>query len=214
MRSAATTSSSAAAGADLIDGGDGFDLLYGGAGNDVVEGGNDDDLVSGGDGNDQLSGQAGNDELSGEDGDDQLSGGDGDDILYGSDGDDMLAGGNGQDYLLGGLGLDVMTGGADFDIFDFQSSSEGPDQITDFAGGGDLIRIWESGFGGGLVAGDSISLVSGSDPVASGASGQFLYDTDDGSLYWDADGTGSDSAVLIVTFTSVPALEASDFLVI
>ncbi|HEX9965019.1 MAG TPA: Ig-like domain-containing protein [Allosphingosinicella sp.] len=202
------------AGADLMRGGDGFDQLSGGAGNDVGEGGNDDDLVSGGDGNDNLSGQAGNDELGGDNGDDSLSGGDGDDVLYAGDGDDMLNGGNGQDYLLGSLGLDVMTGGAEADLFDFQSSSEGPDVITDFAGGSDRIRIWESGFGGGLTPGAPVSLVSGSDPVASGASGQFLYDTDDGSLFWDADGTGSGEAVLIATFTNLPSLEASDFFVI
>jgi len=201
-------------GADTINGGDGADYLNGEGGNDVVAGGNDDDFMWGGAGNDQLSGQAGNDIQFGEDGDDVVTGGDGDDSLDGNDGNDTLVGGNGQDYLSGGAGSDTMTGGANADLFDLQSASHGPDVITDFAGGSDKIRIWESGFGGGLSNGGSVSLVSGSNPTATSASGQFLYDTDDGSLFWDADGTGSGDAVLIATFTNVPSLEASDFLVI
>ena len=205
---------SGAAGADSIDGGDGSDYLYGNGGADFIAGGNDDDFLSGGDGNDQLSGQAGNDILFGEAGDDVLTGGDGDDSLDGSAGDDILVGGFGQDYLSGGAGSDVMTGGAGADLFDLKSASDGPDQITDFAGGSDRIRIWESGFGGGLTPGGPVSLVSGANPTATQASGQFLYDTDDGSLFWDADGTGGGNAVLVATFTTVPPLQASDFFVI
>jgi len=50
--------------------------------------------------------------------------------------------------------------------------------------------------------------------VASNASGQFLFDTDDGRLFWDADGTGSGAAVLVATLSNVPPLSASDFVVI
>jgi hypothetical protein len=84
----------------------------------------------------------------------------------------------------------------------------------DFTSGSDTIQISASGFGGGLVAGDSVSLVSGSDPMASSASGQFLFDTDDGNLFWDADGTGSDAAVLVATLSNIPSLTISDFTVI
>ncbi|HET9637740.1 MAG TPA: Ig-like domain-containing protein [Allosphingosinicella sp.] len=201
-------------GADTITGGDGFDYLNGNGGDDIVAGGNDDDFIVGEGGGDQLSGDAGNDILFGQDGNDAILGGDGDDSLDGNDGDDTLGGGSGQDYLSGGAGSDVMTGGADADLFDLQSASDGPDEITDFASGSDKIRIWESGFGGGLSPGNPVSLVSGSAPTATEEFGQFLYDTDDGSLFWDADGTGSGDAVLIATFTSVPALDASDFFVI
>jgi Ca2+-binding RTX toxin-like protein len=202
------------AGADGLLGGDGNDYLNGNGGNDSLEGGSGEDTLSGGDGNDQLSGQVGGDILFGEDGDDDLTGGDGNDSLDGADGDDSLVGGSGQDYLYGGAGSDVMTGGLEADLFDLRSASDGPDEITDFAGGSDKIRIWSNGFGGGLAAGGPVSLVSGSDPAATGESGQFLYDTDDGSLFWDSDGTGSGEAVLVATFTSLPALEASDFFVI
>ena len=175
------------AGADQINGGDGFDVLSGDADNDVVDGGNDNDLLFGGDGNDQLFGQAGDDSLFGDNGDDQLSGGDGNDSLSGGDGDDT---------------------------FSFQSASAGPDEITDFTSGADKIQVSASGFGGGLTAGGTVSLVSGSDPTASGASGQFLFDTDDGRLLWDADGTGGGEAVLVATLSNIPSLATSDFAVI
>jgi Ca2+-binding RTX toxin-like protein len=168
----------------------------------------------GGDGTDQLCGQAGNDALFGEDGNDQLSGGDGDDGLEGGDGDDTLVGGDGFDFLVGGLGSDVLTGGLGSDIFHFQYASEGPDEITDFVGGTDLIRVSASGFGGNLYAGGPVSLVSGTNPTANDdATGQFLYDTDDGRLYWDADGSGSDAAVLIATLGNIPPLAPSDIII-
>jgi Ca2+-binding RTX toxin-like protein len=107
----------------------------------------------------------------------------------------------------------VLTGGAGVDIFEFQSALEGADEITDFASGTDQIRISASSFGGGLVEGGAVMLTAGSDPVVEGAAGQFLYDTDDGSLFWDADGTGSETAILVATFSSLPSLAASDFVV-
>ena len=177
-------------------------------------GGNDDDFLWGGDGNDELSGEAGNDVLVGENGDDQLAGGDGDDSLDGNDGDDTLVGGDGIDFLSGGFGTDMLTGGDDADLFDFQFAAHGPDEITDFVSGADEIRVSESGFGGGLAAGGAVSLVSGTDPAASEATGQFLYDTDDGRLFWDVDGTGSEDAVLLATFSNLPSLQVSDFTVI
>jgi VCBS repeat-containing protein len=202
------------AGADLIAGGDGADFLYGDGGDDVLHGGNQDDTLWGGVGHDSLSGEAGNDVLFGEVGDDWLFGGDGNDILEAGDGDDRLEGGVGEDRLTGGLGADMLSGGLDADIFDIQSPSSGVDEITDFFSGSDKILISADGFGGGLVAGGAVSLVSGTNPTASDAAGQFLYDTDDGRLLWDADGTGSGSAVLVATLSNIPSLAASDFLVV
>jgi len=220
------------AGDDFIYGGDGMDNLFGNEDDDTLDGGNDDDQLTGGDGNDQLLGQAGNDIIFGENGDDQMSGGDGfdnlageagndtiaggndDDVLTGGEGIDSLDGGGGNDLLTGGSDADVLTGGAGLDTFSFEFPANGLDEITDFVSGTDLIQILADGFGGGLVAGESVSLVSGSAPAASNASGQFLFDTDDGRLFWDADGTGSDAAVLIVTLSNIPSLTTSDFVVI
>lgn len=202
------------AGADLIHGGDGADFLYGDGGDDVVRGGNQDDTLWGGAGHDSLSGEAGNDVLFGEMGNDRLSGEDGNDTLDSGDGDDRLEGGAGQDSLTGGLGADVLGGGLDADVFRFHSASSGADEITDFVGGTDKIQIYASGFGGGLAAGAPVTLVSGANPTASGGTGQFLYDTDDGRLLWDSDGAGGGSAVLVATLSNLPSLAASDFIVV
>jgi Ca2+-binding RTX toxin-like protein len=220
------------AGADTITGGDGLDNLYGGDGDDVIDGGNGDDTLSGDAGNDQLSGGAGDDNIFGGDGHDTLSGGDGSDVLLGEDGNDILLGGNdddslsggsgndtldggdGNDVLSGGAGSDVLTGGAGADVFSFELVGLGADQITDFTSGTDHIQISASGFGGGLLEGGTVSIVSGADPTATGTSGQFLYDTDDGNLYWDADGTGSGAPELIATLTGAPPLVPSDFFVV
>ncbi|MEA3004219.1 MAG: serralysin, partial [Sphingomonadales bacterium] len=78
----------------------------------------------------------------------------------------------------------------------------------------DHIQISADGFGGGLFAGGTISLVSGTDPTASASTGQFLFDTDNGHLLWDADGTGDGAAVLIATLSNLPPLDASDFIVV
>ena len=201
-------------GADIINGGSGFDNLDGGSGADTIDGGSEDDQLTGGDGNDVMLGQAGGDVLLGDSGDDQLSGGSGEDSLTGDFGEDNLSGGDDADFLYGGADADTMSGGLGADSFDYFSALEGGDEISDFVSGTDVIRVSADGFGGGLVAGDPVSLVSGSDPTATSASGQFLFDTDDGSLYWDSDGTGAEDAVLIATLTNIPSLAASDIIVV
>ncbi len=201
-------------GADILSGGDGFDFLVGEADDDTAAGGNDDDYLWGGDGNDQLSGDAGNDVLNGEGGDDTLSGGDGVDNFDGGAGDDMLDGGAGDDFLAGGSGLDGLTGGSGSDLFYLAAPDSGADEIADFAPGSDKLLVSANGFGGGLTPEGSVSLVSDSNPSASAAGGQFLFDTDDGRLLWDADGIGSGAAVLVATLTSHSSLAASDFIVV
>jgi hypothetical protein len=41
-----------------------------------------------------------------------------------------------------------------------------------------------------------------------------VYDTSTGALYYDADGSGAGAAQLIATFTTTPALAATDIYVI
>ena len=41
-----------------------------------------------------------------------------------------------------------------------------------------------------------------------------LYDTNDGSLYYDADGNGSGARVEFVSLTGIPALTAADFAIV
>jgi Ca2+-binding RTX toxin-like protein len=61
------------------------------------------------------------------------------------------------------------------------------------------------------VSGGAAPFVSGSTPSAVGAS--FLYDTDDGRLFWDSDGAGGAAAILIATLSGAPTLTQSDIII-
>jgi Ca2+-binding RTX toxin-like protein len=76
----------------------------------------------------------------------------------------------------------VLVGGTGADTFSFASSGSGPDEIGDFVSGSDVIQILASGFGGGLVAGGSVSLVSGRTRWRRVRAASSYYDTDDGRL--------------------------------
>lgn len=125
---------------DKLDGDSGDDTLNGDAGDDKLMGGFGDDTLNGGEGNDKLDGHAGSDTLNGDAGDDKLNGGADDDVLNGGEGndkliggsgDDILDGGEGDDKLAGGEGADTLLGGAGNDIFEFESLSEGVDDLAD-----------------------------------------------------------------------------------
>ena len=79
----------------------------------------------------------------------------------------------------------------------------------------DRIAVSASGFAGGLQPGGEILLSTGSDPIAGGSGlGWLLYDTDDGFLYWDPDGTDAGAREHIATLSSRPTLTVDDFLII
>jgi Ca2+-binding RTX toxin-like protein len=119
-------------------------------------------------------------------------------VLQGGNGNDVLMGGGGNDTLIGGSGSDTLTGGTGLDGFRFLNISERADTITDF--NGDRLQIKGSSFGGGLTLGllDTAKLVLGASATAS--THRFVYNN--GALYFDIDGTGSASQVLIVNITN------------
>jgi Ca2+-binding RTX toxin-like protein len=153
--------------------------------------------------------------FSGGHGNDVLTGGGSDNFVEGGAGRDILDGGLGDDHLDGGAGPDSLTGGPGNDKFVFGSPEEGPDSVHDFTPGVDQILVSASTFGGGLAPGalPADQFVAGSDPLAVGGQGVFLYDTDDGALAWDADGGGGNPAITIATLLNQPALSASDFVI-
>jgi RTX calcium-binding nonapeptide repeat (4 copies) len=138
----------------------------------------------------------------------------GDTTIVGTSGNDTIRGGGGADTLSGGLGNDTLFGEPGADRFVYQAPDEGVDGIADFTPAADLLVIHASGFGGGLVAGALAAdrLVAAAGPTPTEAHGQFLYDTDTGALYWDADGTGTDEdPVQLAELTGAPLLSANDF---
>jgi Ca2+-binding RTX toxin-like protein len=186
-------------GADALFGQSGGDSLFGEAGNDAILGGIGNDFINGGLDKDTLEGEAGND------------------TLVGAEDNDTLRGGTGSDRQIGGAGNDVHQGGSGFDTFVFFDDTEGNDRIDDWVAADDQIEIDASAFGGGLVAGALAAnrLVVGAGPAANQAFGQFLYNTANGQLSWDVDGTGAAAAVnicrLLNSGGTVNTLAAGDF---
>lgn len=132
----------------------------------------------------------------------------------GNGGSNIIVGNAGNNTLTGDLGLDTLTGNAGLDRFAFATTALGRDTITDFNTADDLIQVSAAGFGGGLAAGGAVVLRSGATPAVSGGGGQFLYDTDNGNLSYDADGNGAGLAVLFATLSNLAAISAADFVIV
>lgn len=181
-------------GNDKVTGSAGDDTLDAGTGNDKVYALAGDDTVYGGAGNDQLEGGDGNDQLYGGDGNDKLTGGAGNDSVYGGNGNDKLDGGDGNDLLAGGLGNDVLAGGTGNDYFVFNEgnfAAIGIDKIKDFTSGAD--KLWfdldvYTALAG--ITADNFTTAKTGD-----ADDVLIYTG--GKLYYDADASGTEAAVLI-----------------
>lgn len=138
------------------------------------------------------------------------------DQVAGGAGDDSLEGFGGADTLTGGRGQDTLAGGAGADLFVYADAGEGLDVIADFRPGIDTIAISAAGFGGGLVAGAALPaerLTANRAGVATEAFAQFVFDRDDGTLWWDADGTGAGAATLIADL-GTHRFDATDLIVL
>jgi Ca2+-binding RTX toxin-like protein len=145
--------------------------------------------------------------------DDDIRGDAGNNTLYGNGADDVLQGRAGSDMLVGGAGDDWLTGGTGNDQFVFNAGGrdgEG-DVITDFTRGQDKLMIDRSDYG--VAAADkTVTLVVGADPVATGSKGTFLFESDNGRLWFDADGSGHEADLeLVATLQGVKTLTTSDF---
>jgi Ca2+-binding RTX toxin-like protein len=133
----------------------------------------------------------------------------------GTNGKDVILGTNLRDILSGGLGNDVLTGGLGGDSFSFNALNEGIDTITDFSVGNDDLFVKGSGFGGGLVSGDIITaaqFVIGT--AATNTSQRFIYNSTNGALFFDVDGSGATAASQFATLSPNLALSYEDVFVI
>jgi len=148
-----------------------------------------------------------------------LDGGAGNDTLKGQGGDDTLLGGDGVDNLSGGLGRDVLVGGAGADHFVFDSAiaaGTNVDQIVDFVHGQDVIDLSAAIFAGAGAPGNfaGATLVSEPGALAHTADQHIIHDTNTGTLYYDADGSGAQHMVAFAQVTPGQILAAADFHVV
>ena len=124
---------------------------------------------------------------------------------------DRLTGNEQANILLGNGGADILTGGHGADSFVYENLDLEVDTITDFSAD-DRILISASGFDAGLIPGTKLTpydsetgvFISSNNPYSLGTGAYFLYDTDDGRLSFDRDGTGSGTAVDIALLSNIP----------
>lgn len=221
-------------GNDRLDGGAGNDTLNGGAGNDTLIGGSGADSMNGGPGDDTFYVSSG-DRISDSSGVDQVIS----DISWtlGTGFENLVLAGNGAingtgntlaniisgngaaNRLAGGAGNDTLSGGAGRDSFDFTVApgTRNADRILDFASGVDKIRLDDAvhrGLGktGNFASADARFWAAAGANRGHDANDRVVYDTANGNLYYDADGSGSGAAQLIATLSG--PLAAPDIAVI
>lgn len=224
-----------------LDGRLGNDTLFGGVGNDVLIGGAGADFLDGGAGNrdraqysdanaglraDLLvatfnSGFARNDsylgieDLYGSFHSDTLLGDAGGNIIWGDRGSDLIDGRTGNDTLLGGIGLDTLIGGSGADTFVFNTApaAGNVDAINDYSVVDDTIQLAAAAFAGlgaGALAGTAFTVGAG----ATTAAHRIIYNSANGQLLFDADGSNAGGAVQIATLATGLAMTAGEFLVV
>lgn len=143
-------------------------------------------------------------------------GGSGADTIVGNVVANNLRGGGGADRLYGLSGNDVLSGGAGSDVFVFNtkpSRASNLDRILDFSVRDDTIYLENAVFTR-LTAGklSSAAFWTGSKPHDS--TDRVLYDSANGGLFYDTDGTGTAASVQIAQLSKGLKMMAGDFQVI
>lgn len=214
------------AGDNEFDGGLGSDTMIGGAGNDtyVVNGGGDvvDEGVPGSGGSDlvistvtfnlrgaQVAGTQDAVENLVLSGNAAING-------FGNALDNTIAGNSGANVLTGFAGNDVLFGGGGADSFVFRSAlnaNTNVDSIIDFDVTQDTMQLenlYMSALGNGALDSDAFHIGS----AAVDAEDRIIYNAGNGSLSYDADGTGGEAAIRFASLDPGLALANVDFLVI
>jgi Ca2+-binding RTX toxin-like protein len=139
--------------------------------------------------------------------------------VRGSDFADTISGNGGNNFLEGQGGNDMLTGGAGLDHFIYNAVNDGLDHITDFSGHGgqnDVLDFDNQAFGNGLaIGGADTGTLDPSHFIANGtgattAQQVFWYNTNNSTLYYDADGSGSGAAVAVAEFENGFVLNSTD----
>jgi len=139
------------------------------------------------------------------------------DHLAGLGGNDNLSGGSGDDWLEGGAGQDVMTGGAGADSFVFRDTpfNSNYDRVMDFASGTDKVLLHEDAYAdvgapGNFSAGDARFYAAAGATAGHDADDRIIYNTSNGYLFYDADGSGAGRALFMGIVQGAATLVASD----
>ena len=145
---------------------------------------------------------------------------DGNDTLFGLTGHDTLLGGSGNDWLQGDGWSDTLSGGSGSDSFVWaEAGTSQVDRVLDFEHGTDELVFDESyfralGAPGPWLEGDGRFFASAGPTSGHDSDDRLVYNTSTGSLYYDADGSGSGASLIVATFQGIPTITASDITVI
>jgi Ca2+-binding RTX toxin-like protein len=121
-----------------------------------------------------------------------------------------IEGGAGNDRIMS-FGPNTVSGGAGADLFVVRHGwSSESSTIVDFTS---KDRILLDFLETGRTVDMANLLVVGSDPTATSTQAQFLYDTDDGRLFLDVDGTGTGVADHVLTLANKAVLTAASFII-
>ncbi len=168
--------------------------------------------ATGNDGNNLITGNAVNN---------TLLGNGGNDTLYGLAGIDIIDGGNGNDLLAGGAGSDTLTGGTGSDIFwsnTALNATSNVDSISDFVSGTDSLQLSVSvmaklGLTGQFAAADA-RFWSNTTGLAHDADDRIIYNSANGELIYDSNGSAAGGTVLIEVLAAAPTVAATDIWVV
>lgn len=140
-----------------------------------------------------------------------------DDTLVGGGTGNVINGGAGDDVIYGRGGIDILDGGAGHDsfVFDALLLATNADTIQSFNVADDTIMLENTGIFSALVATGTLSAGAfNTGAAATEADDRIVYDTSNGALYYDADGSGAGAAVRFATLTGViGTLTEADFFV-
>ncbi|MEN7454597.1 calcium-binding protein [Mesorhizobium sp. CCNWLW179-1] len=212
------------AGNDLLDGLGGNDTLIGGAGDDiyVVSSTEDRIIEAAGEGRDTIRSSVdwtigANIERLELQGTANLTG-NGNTLantVGGNSGNNILRGGAGNDTLAGYLGNDRLVGGEGKDTFVFNSvlGPNNVDTITDYNVADDTIQL-NKGIFTGLTVGWLTPAAFHVGNAAHDATDRIIYNSTNGDLLFDRDGTGSGGAIKFASISAGLAVTASDFFVV
>lgn len=136
-------------------------------------------------------------------------------IMYGLAGDDRISSTGGNNVMIGGAGSDRLFGGSGNDQFVYNASSEGSDRVYNFHAG-DHFDFSAIGFGPGLAVGvlDAAHFIANATGPTTAAQ-EFWFNTSNHTLYFDADGSGSNAhPVAIAQLENNYALHNIDLLIV
>jgi Ca2+-binding RTX toxin-like protein len=136
--------------------------------------------------------------------------------IVGTNYHDTLIGDAGANRIAGGYGNDVLTGNAGQDSFVFTtvlSDANNVDQVTDFSVADDTFHLDNfvfSALADGALAADAFHVGA----TAADADDRIVYNSANGALSYDADGSGAMAAVQFAQVTAGLALSQNDFVIV